>query len=80
MIVAHAAMPFLLAGMAIGRLDLVRSAGRLIVGGVLDAALGYRGSWLAMDVLAATGWRSLVGRGPLQTMLHTASARAGGAR
>ncbi|GAA5135352.1 heparan-alpha-glucosaminide N-acetyltransferase domain-containing protein [Pseudonocardia adelaidensis] len=44
-------MPFLLAGMAIGRLDLVRSAGRLIAGGLVGATLGYGGSWLAVDVL-----------------------------
>jgi uncharacterized membrane protein YeiB len=44
-------MPFLLAGMAIGRLDPVRSAGRLIVGGLVGAVLGYGGSWLAVDVL-----------------------------
>jgi hypothetical protein len=120
-----------------GRLDLVRSAGRLIVGGLVGAVLGYGGSWLAVDVLggrqalldavaplagklaipadqvlellssssygtvpatnptwlltatavfvagavlAATGWRSLVGRGPLEALLHAASARAGGTR
>jgi uncharacterized membrane protein YeiB len=44
-------MPFLLAGMAIGRLDLVVPAGRLIAGGLVGAALGYGGSWLAVDVL-----------------------------
>jgi hypothetical protein len=31
-------------------------------------------------VLAATGWRNPVGRGSLEALLHTTSARAGGAR
>ncbi len=44
-------MPFLLLGMALGRLDL-RSAGvRLLTGGALGALAGYGGSWLALDVL-----------------------------
>jgi hypothetical protein len=44
-------MPFLLTGMAIGRLDAVRSAGRLLAPGPVGAVLGYRGSWLAVEVL-----------------------------
>ena len=44
-------MPFLLAGMAIGRLGPVRSSGPLIAGGPVGALVGYRGSWLAVDVL-----------------------------
>ncbi|MBP2369501.1 heparan-alpha-glucosaminide N-acetyltransferase domain-containing protein [Pseudonocardia parietis] len=44
-------MPFLLLGMAIGRLDLRACAGRLLAGGLAGATIGYGGSWLAMDVL-----------------------------
>ena len=44
-------MPFLLAGIAIGRLDPVRSAGRPLTGGPVGVSIGYRGSWLAVDVL-----------------------------
>jgi hypothetical protein len=46
-------MPFLLAGLAIGRLDLQAAAVqvRLAVAGVVAAVLGYGGSWLALDVL-----------------------------
>jgi hypothetical protein len=44
-------MPFLLAGMAIGRLDPVRSARQLLAGGPVGALIGYRGSWLAVEVL-----------------------------
>jgi uncharacterized membrane protein len=46
-------MPFVLVGLAIGRLDL-RSAGvqaRLAAAGVAAAVLGYGGSWLALEVL-----------------------------
>jgi uncharacterized membrane protein YeiB len=46
-------MPFVLAGLAIGRLDL-RSAAvrtRLALAGVASAVLGYGGSWLAVEVL-----------------------------
>jgi hypothetical protein len=45
-------MPFLLAGMAIGQLDLSQPARRLLAGGPAGALIGYRGSWLAVDVLA----------------------------
>lgn len=44
-------MPFLLLGMAIGRLDLRACAGRLLAGGLAGATIGYGGSWLAVDVL-----------------------------
>ncbi|WUI01449.1 DUF418 domain-containing protein [Spirillospora sp. NBC_00431] len=54
-------MPFLIAGMALGRLDLTSAAVRVrlaALGGAL-AALGYGGSWLAFRLLpgpmAATG-------------------------
>ncbi|UUU19846.1 DUF418 domain-containing protein [Streptomyces sp. DSM 40750] len=46
-------MPFLLAGMAVARLDLTRSATRAqlaLTGGVL-AVLGYGGSWLALRLV-----------------------------
>lgn len=32
-------------------LDPVRAAGRLLAGGPVGALIGYRGSWLAVDVL-----------------------------
>ncbi|MGH8919625.1 MAG: heparan-alpha-glucosaminide N-acetyltransferase domain-containing protein, partial [Actinomycetes bacterium] len=46
-------MPFLLAGIAVGRLDLRSTAVRvrLLVGGVTAAVMGYGGSWLALNVL-----------------------------
>jgi hypothetical protein len=44
-------MPFLLAGMAIGQFDLGRPARRLLASGPVGALIGYRGSWLAVDVL-----------------------------
>lgn len=44
-------MPFLLARTAIGRLDPVRSARRLLAGGPVGALIGYRESWSAVDVL-----------------------------
>jgi uncharacterized membrane protein YeiB len=46
-------MPFVLLGLAVGRLDLRSSAVqvRLAVAGVGAAAIGYGGSWLAVDVL-----------------------------
>ena len=52
-------MPFLLLGMAIGRLDLRASAGRLLAGGLVGATIGYGGSWLAVDVLG--GRQALLG-------------------
>lgn len=54
-------MPFLLAGMALGRLDLASAAvrGRLAALGGALAVLGYGGSWLAFrllpDLMEATG-------------------------
>lgn len=44
-------LPFLLAGMAIGRLDLRAVRGRLIMVGVGLGILGYGASWLALNVL-----------------------------
>ncbi|WP_224402915.1 heparan-alpha-glucosaminide N-acetyltransferase domain-containing protein [Pseudonocardia sp. ICBG1034] len=44
-------MPFLLLGMAVGRLDLRTAGTRLVAGGAAGAVLGYCGSWLALDVL-----------------------------
>ncbi|WP_145982644.1 MULTISPECIES: DUF418 domain-containing protein [unclassified Pseudonocardia] len=52
-------MPFLLLGMAIGRLDLRAAAGRLLAGGLVGATIGYGGSWLAVDVLG--GRQALLG-------------------
>lgn len=43
-------LPFLLAGMALGRLDLRAVRGRLVAAGAGLGLLGYGGSWLAMDV------------------------------
>ncbi|MFP5071974.1 heparan-alpha-glucosaminide N-acetyltransferase domain-containing protein [Pseudonocardia nantongensis] len=59
-------MPFLLLGMALGRLDLPRYAGRLVAGGLGGALLGYGGSWLAVDVL-----------GGRQTLLDSVAPAAG---
>ncbi|MCO7195910.1 heparan-alpha-glucosaminide N-acetyltransferase domain-containing protein [Pseudonocardia sp. McavD-2-B] len=44
-------MPFLLLGMAVGRLDLRTAGTGLVAGGAAGAVLGYGGSWLALDVL-----------------------------
>ncbi|MGW0893085.1 heparan-alpha-glucosaminide N-acetyltransferase domain-containing protein [Saccharopolyspora sp. NPDC002578] len=43
-------LPFVLAGMALGRLDLRAVRGRLVLVGGGLALLGYGGSWLAMHV------------------------------
>lgn len=43
-------MPFVLAGMSLGRLDLRAVRGRLVLIGTGLAVLGYGGSWLAMHV------------------------------
>ncbi|WP_461154353.1 DUF418 domain-containing protein [Saccharopolyspora tripterygii] len=43
--------PFLLAGMAVGRLDLLAVRGRLVAFGVGLAVLGYGGSWIALNPL-----------------------------
>ncbi|PFG95630.1 putative membrane protein [Saccharopolyspora erythraea NRRL 2338] len=43
-------LPFLLAGMALGRLELRAVRGRLIAIGIGLGVLGYGGSWLALNV------------------------------
>jgi hypothetical protein len=55
-------MPFVLAGMAVGRMDLRATAVRLrlLAGGVAAVVVGYGGSWFALDVL---GGRSALLRG-----------------
>lgn len=52
-------LPFILAGMAVGRLDLSATATRvrLLAGGSGLAVLGYGGSWLALHTTGA--WRHL---------------------
>jgi hypothetical protein len=64
-------MPFVLVGLAIGRLDLRSAAVRvqLAVAGVAAAVLGYGGSWLALDVLG--------GRAALTAALAPAAAGLG---
>lgn len=67
-------MPFVLAGLAIGRLDL-RSAAvrlRLLGTGVGLAALGYGGSWIALHVFG--GLRALE---PMLAALRPLAARVG---
>ncbi|WP_344137822.1 heparan-alpha-glucosaminide N-acetyltransferase domain-containing protein [Saccharopolyspora halophila] len=44
-------LPFLLTGMSLGRLDLLAVRGKLIAVGAGLAALGYGGSWIAMNPL-----------------------------
>lgn len=50
-------MPFVLAGMAIGRMDLRSTAIRLrlLAGGAAAAVVGYGGSWLALATLGGPG-------------------------
>jgi uncharacterized membrane protein YeiB len=43
-------LPFLLIGMALGRLDLLAVRGKLIASGMGLGILGYGGSWVAMNV------------------------------
>lgn len=43
--------PFLLAGMAVGRLDLLAVRGRLVAFGLGLGVAGYGGSWIAMNPL-----------------------------
>ncbi|WP_433273774.1 DUF418 domain-containing protein [Pseudonocardia xinjiangensis] len=64
-------MPFVLAGLAIGRLDLRSAAvrARLAIAGVAAAVIGYGGSWLAVDVLG--GREALIAAlAPLATQVH----------
>ncbi|MGI5466278.1 DUF418 domain-containing protein [Streptomyces sp. CA-132043] len=44
-------IPFVIAGMAVARLDLTRVRGRLALTGVGLAVLGYGGSWLALHLV-----------------------------
>ncbi|GAA0491539.1 DUF418 domain-containing protein [Streptomyces olivaceiscleroticus] len=44
-------IPFVIAGMAVAKLDLTRVRGRLAVAGVGLAVLGYGGSWLALHLV-----------------------------
>ncbi|MEU6127999.1 DUF418 domain-containing protein [Saccharopolyspora sp. NPDC047091] len=46
-------LPFVLAGMALGRIDLRAARGRVALLGAGLALVGYGGSWLAMNVFGA---------------------------
>lgn len=44
-------IPFVIAGMAVAKLDLTRVRGRLAASGIALAVLGYGGSWLALHLV-----------------------------
>jgi peptidoglycan/LPS O-acetylase OafA/YrhL len=79
-------VPWLLAPLAAtGALALTLYAGHIAVLALVQDTATARpwpvtAVFVAGAVLAATGLRSLVGRGPLEALLHAASARTGGSR